>query len=269
MESLDRVKTVAVADALGAPYELGLHPGPGLPLDSFTLDRPGGEERPTVRILGGQAPYGTWTDDTQIVLMVLDALRRSPQDPVAAYRENLVAWERGAFTPAGVRLDVGIQTSSAIADLKQGVDPAPTHSSGNACLMVAIGVFAHGHGAEHLEPLVRSTHHSDKAAHDAQLLLGILSRAREGIEAVPAVDESLLPSMEPTGFSESTLYLAQHALQTTGSFLEGMAGINAAGGDTDSIGAVYGALCSVSGRPAPRNLLEGLVATAVLEQFAA
>ncbi|WP_193103916.1 ADP-ribosylglycohydrolase family protein [Brachybacterium sp. FME24] len=268
MNRLDIVKIVAVADALGAPYELGLHPGPGLPSNSFTLDGPNSPVRPTVRILGGEAPYGTWTDDTQIVLMVLDALRRAPSHPVAAYRENLIAWERGAFTPTGVRLDVGIQTSSAIADLKHGVDPAPTNSSGNACLMVAIGVFARGNGAEHLESLVRSTHHSDKAVHDAGRMLEILDNARDGIQAVPKVDVSLLPAMEPTGFSESTLYLAQYALQTSTSFLHGMDAINAAGGDTDSIGAVYGALCAVSGREAPRELVKSLVAGPVLEQYA-
>ncbi|GAA1318010.1 ADP-ribosylglycohydrolase family protein [Brachybacterium tyrofermentans] len=268
MNRLDIVSTVAVADALGAPYELGLHPGPGLSSSSFTIDTPEGAVRPTVRILGGEAPYGTWTDDTQIVLMVLDALRRAPSHPVAAYRENLIDWERGAFTPAGERLDVGIQTSSAIADLKRGVDPAPTTSSGNACLMVAIGVFARGNGAEHLEALVRTTHHSDKAVHDAQQLLEILDDARDGIEPVPTVDVSLLPTMEPTGFSESTLYLAQYALQTTESFLEGMDSITTAGGDTDSIGAVYGALCAVSGREAPQELRESLVAAELLERFA-
>ncbi|MGP9681075.1 MULTISPECIES: ADP-ribosylglycohydrolase family protein [unclassified Brachybacterium] len=268
MNRLDIVRSVAVADALGAPYELGLHPGPGLSSRTFTVDGPEGPARPTVRILGGDAPYGTWTDDTQIVLMVLDALRRAPSDPVTAYRENLIAWERGAFTPAGVRLDVGIQTSSAIAELKRGVDPTPTTSSGNACLMVAIGVFARGNGAEHLEALVRSTHHSDKAVRDAASMLTILDDARDGIEPVPPVDVVLLPAMTPTGFSESTLYLAQYALQTTTSFLEGMDSINAAGGDTDSIGAVYGALCAVSGREAPRELTETLVAGEVLEQYA-
>lgn len=263
---LDLVRTVAAADALGAPYELGLHPGRELPLDTFA---PGGE-RPRVRILGGEADYGTWTDDTQIVLMVLDALRRSPEDPVPAYRENLLAWRNGAFTAQGQRLDVGNQTSHAISRIARGEQVEPSTSSGNACLMVAIAVHASGAGAEHLEALVRTTHNGDKAAADASVLFDILSAAGAGAP-VPPVDPALFAQTPPSGFSEHTLIHARQRFHEAASFTEGIAAINAAGEDTDSIAAVFGALCAVAGgeaMAAPRGLLDELVGQELLERAA-
>src|SRR5699024_7589224 len=91
MDTKTLLPAVAVCDALGAPFEEAprRRRPDHLPERSFLAED---GTRPLVAILGGTALYGTFTDDTQIALAVVDALRRAPSDPLPAYRENLVAW---------------------------------------------------------------------------------------------------------------------------------------------------------------------------------
>lgn len=259
MSVLELVQSVAVGDALGAPYEDKI-PGslPRLPRESFLNPQTETPERKVVRVLGGRAPYGTWTDDTQVVLLVCDAIRRFPKDPTSAYRENLLAWEQGAFTPSGRRLDAGVQMRMALREIRAGRSTAPTRSSGNGCLMVAIGVYAAGRD-EHIEQLVRTTHNSDKAVSDAAALLDILHR-----HELPVISPAELAVTAPTGFSEDTLLHSIYRAQESSTFLEGIDQILAAGGDTDSIGAVYAAISATHGRPAPTELQHTLVGLDVI-----
>lgn len=254
MDTKTLLTAVAVCDALGAPFEeVPRRRRPDhLPERSFLAED---GTRPLVAILGGTALYGTFTDDTQIALAAVDALRRAPSDPLPAYRENLIAWGRGAFTVQGRRLDVGIQTSRAIRALARGRTPRPTDSSGNACLLVASAVYAErGDDRALIEGFVRTTHNSDEAVSSSAEFLRLVAwieggkKGREpltlGGERIDSIDIGAVP---PSGYSVHT------AIRALGAFASGLPMADAvrriclAGGDTDSIAAAYAVLATAEG----------------------
>lgn len=272
MNTKDMLTAVAICDALGAPFEdLGrLQERPDLPERSFLRED---GTRPRVSILGGKADYGTFTDDTQVMLMVVDALRRAPSDPLSAYRENLLAWGRGAFTVQGRRLDVGVQTRRAISRIQRGESTEPTDRSGNACLLVASAVYAEADMDEGLiESFVRTTHNSDEAVSSALEFLRIVQRIEDGQGGLGEltlggvrIDGQVVGMALPTGYSVHTAVCALAALRTGLPLDEAVREINLAGGDTDSIAAAYAVLATAAGISPDLELVHTMLGVEVIE----
>ena len=120
---------VAVGDALGVPAEF--------------------QPRGTFEITGmtgfgtHNQPPGTWSDDTSLTLCLADAMADNwtSRELLGKTAENFIRWfEDAEFTAHGNVFDIGISTSKAIRNLKNGVQPAESgcrgaNENGNGSLM--------------------------------------------------------------------------------------------------------------------------------------
>lgn len=118
----------AVGDALGVPVEF---------ISRSTL-----KAEPVTGMRGWgthNQPPGTWSDDTSLMLCLLEHLQYDLD--LNAVAESFVAWlNEGYMTPHGKVFDVGNATSKAIRRLAEGVAPEEAggtgeHDNGNGSLM--------------------------------------------------------------------------------------------------------------------------------------
>ncbi|MFS4095426.1 ADP-ribosylglycohydrolase family protein [Streptomyces sp. AF1A] len=251
----------AVGDALGAPFEFG-------PEGAFSARFPrpghGGE-----MCGGGGWDPGEATDDTQMAVLVAESLlERGGLDPADVFHR----FRRWAA--AGPK-DIGLQTEAVLT----GGDPWDTaatrhfqvsqRAAGNGALMRAApsAVYFARHGrAATLDAARRlsALTHGDAAAWEGTAVLHELVRvALAGGDPLGAVPEALAalhpdhreryavvldPGWHPDRATEFNgavwpcLGSAVWALRTTGSYEEAVRAAVDLGGDTDTVGAVTGAL---------------------------
>lgn len=118
----------AAGDALGVPVEFQ-------PREARTADPVRG-----MRGYGAHGqPPGTWSDDTSLMLSLLEGLKTGVDYRRQA--ELFVAWrDEARWTPHGEVFDIGGTTNQAISRLRRGVDPlaagpAGERDNGNGALM--------------------------------------------------------------------------------------------------------------------------------------
>jgi ADP-ribosyl-[dinitrogen reductase] hydrolase len=139
MTNADKIKGgiigLLVGDALGVPYEF--HARQEIPAkDEIEFEPPHGFRRAHA----GVSP-GTYSDDGAQALILLNSLLECGRFDAAHFAEGLVDWYDHGFMAVGSTVfDVGIQTASAIRELKKGVEPllaggADEYSNGNGSLM--------------------------------------------------------------------------------------------------------------------------------------
>lgn len=127
---LDGVMGVVVGDALGVPVE-------------FTSRMERTKDPVTgMREYGTHnQPKGTWSDDSSLMLAMLDSLIHSDgldyEDMMVRFRDWRVY---GKYTPHGTVFDIGITCANAIGKYRPGVDPlscgaSGEHDNGNGSLM--------------------------------------------------------------------------------------------------------------------------------------
>lgn len=86
-------------------------------------------------------PKGAWSDDTTMVLCLMESLARLKKIDYADIMNNFAKWvKKGEFTPTGVMFDIGNGTHNAIRKFMQGEEPLSCggndeHSNGNGSLM--------------------------------------------------------------------------------------------------------------------------------------
>jgi ADP-ribosylglycohydrolase len=124
-----------VGDALGVPYEF---------TDATRLPTPELiEMKPPVGFLRAHptAPFGAWSDDGAQALCLLASLLHCGSLDLGDFARRLVNWyEHGYMAVDSLVFDVGIQTSTALSAIKNGVPleqaaPATEFSNGNGSLM--------------------------------------------------------------------------------------------------------------------------------------
>lgn len=139
IELRDKIKGgiigLLVGDALGVPYEF--HARESIPFfDEIEFEPPDWFRRAHAGV-----PTGTYSDDGAQALILLNSLLECDKFDAAHFAQGLVDWYDKGFMAVGGRVfDVGIQTASAILELKSGVTPllaGGTHeySNGNGSLM--------------------------------------------------------------------------------------------------------------------------------------
>ena len=120
---------LAVGDAIGVPYEF-------IPRNRMKLN-------PAIDMIGYgtyNKEAGTWSDDTSLTLCLLDSLHSKNID-YNKIMDNFVSWYyNGLYTSDGNTFDVGITTSEAINNYKNGNNPllsglTDEDSNGNGSLM--------------------------------------------------------------------------------------------------------------------------------------
>ncbi|MGV3724410.1 MAG: ADP-ribosylglycohydrolase family protein [Actinomycetota bacterium] len=248
----------ALGDALGLPGERMSAPAIGKRFGR--LDR--------FRLLG---VTGFVSDDTEQAALIAQSLARHPEDPercAASFRRSLLGWF--ARLPWGV----GLATLRASFRIAAGIRPSGVRSAGNGAAMRAavIGVFFHDRPnarADFGRALAETTHLDDRAVAGALFVaelaacLCVAATVPEAFaSAARTVDEPQLaralsraatlaangvPTLEAAGELGVTGYVLHTVpfaafclLQHNDDPVRTLAAASAAGGDTDSIGAILG-----------------------------
>lgn len=276
----------ALGDALGLPAE---------GLSRRRLVRLGWNGRWRHRFLFGR---GMTSDDTEHTLLVAESLRRQPDDAQAFARD--LAW-RLRWWLLAVPAGVGFATLRACLKLWLGFPPdrSGVRSAGNGAAMrsAIIGAWFAGDRAK-IESFVRAatllTHTDSRAltgalavalcaesavlgrssAETLALLAAVspedrewqerLTLLRQGLEegwTLDAYSERIGCSAGITGYVHNTVPVALFAYLKGGEFRPALEDVLDGGGDTDTVGAIAGALlgCRSGAAALPREWLDGLV----------
>ena len=248
---------LAVGDALGTPYE-------GLPRGSFApvTDMAGGGHR--------GLPVGAWTDDTSLALCLAESLVARRAFDARDQMDRYLRWlQDGHWSSTGYAFGIGHTTSLALARYELTRDPTSSgrtepNSAGSGSLMrlAPVPLFFAADRAEAVRLSGESsrTTHANPVAVDACRYFGALvAGAAAGIdkeELFGLWEGSLVPEVaeiaggsfrregppESSGYAVHTLEAALWAFARTDSFRDGALLCVNLGGDTDTVGAVYGQL---------------------------
>ena len=230
----DCVLGLAVGDALGVPYEF-------MRRDSFTCTDMVGHGT-------HDQPAGTWSDDTSMTLAILDSFRELGRIDEDDIRSRFCDWCENNAYACDRLFDIGNATAAA---LRLGHGLAGERDNGNGSLMRtvplaftpatddevrAVSAITHAHPIS-TEACVRMVH----AARD--LIAGASARevaAAYGVDADKARDD-----VRSTGFVLATYDAALWCLANTGTYADcALMAVNL-GDDTDTTGAVAGALAGI------------------------
>ena len=194
-----------------------------------------------------QLPPGYWTDDSSMAMCVMDSYVRTGGYDLKDIGMTFWRWlKEGYFSSIdGQSFDVGGATYSACSaiGLKGSLVNGTEESQGNGSIMRFAPSF-----------LIACAEKRPKIMHEVSDLTHSSARVREVVDRLGRIlDEHLAgvrtsavsmyetrEEINNSGWAVSTLEAALWAFNTTESFEEGMIAAVNLGGDSDSIGAVYG-----------------------------
>ncbi len=267
MQALDRMKGcllgLAVCDALGASVEF-LEPGEFEPLTGM---RGGGTHN---------LKPGYWTDDTSMALCLAESLIKCNGFNEKDVMDRWVRWMReGYMSSTGECFDVGNTTRMALenyirtSDIFSGVDGAGMQGNAPIMRLAPIVMFYHENQEKAMNVAVKScvlTHSSVECMEATEyfaclIMRGLKGKSKEEIftsglfefcntsfsSRVRAIDKGSYREKDEqqisnSGYIISTLETAMWVFYHTHSFREGALKAVNLGGDSDTIGAVYGQL---------------------------
>jgi ADP-ribosyl-[dinitrogen reductase] hydrolase len=252
---------LGVGDALGASLEF----------------EPPGTFEPIDDMLGG-GPFdlapGEWTDDTSMALCLAESLVETGGfDPVDQLERYVRWWRDGYLSSTGTCFDIGIQTSSALAEFERTGSATPAspnpEAAGNGSLMRLCPVpmfYAHDLD-EAVEMSGRSsltTHPAPRCVDACRYFGALIAAAANGTpkdelldrgfwrwgELHPEIEEvargSFLerepPEIKGSGYVVRSLEAALWAFDRSDNFRAGALLAVNLGDDADTTGAVFGSL---------------------------
>ena len=229
----DCVYGLAVGDALGVPYEFRGR-------DTFECSGMVGHGT-------HDQPAGTWSDDTSMTLATCDSIREKGRIDVDDIRERFVAWYTHDAYTCDRLFDIGGATSRA---LSTGRGCAGERDNGNGSLMRivplafvandnevrAVSAITHAHPTS-TEACVRMVH----------VARGLISGENAWQEAVSeGIDpEKPRDAIASGGYVLHTFEAALWCLANTRSYRDCVLTAVNLGSDTDTTGAVAGALAGI------------------------
>ena len=193
-------------------------------------------------------PPGHWTDDGSMAMCVMDSYVRKGGYDLKDIGNTFVRWYRDGYLSSmdGQSFDVGGATAMAMHEIAIGnLVNGSEDSQGNGSIMR----FAPSY-------LIARALNRSEIMHEVSDLTHDSARVREVVDRFAAVLDEHLDNKRTTARSEyttreevnnsgwavSTLEAALWAFNTTEDFEDGMIAAVNLGGDSDSIGAVYGQL---------------------------
>ena len=246
---------LAIGDALGTTFEFS------------SRQRAQAAE---IEMIGGGPfglPPGYWTDDTSMALCLADSLIEKGFDTNDQMNRYVQWYESGYRSSTGKCFDIGRTTLRSLALYKKtansecGVVRESDAGNGSIMRLAPIAIWAFKYGlkqAIHYAVTSSKTTHGSKECLDACaylseiLYLALGGETKETILA-PKSDpaqsiatkisdfSNLTPATAPnTGYVVDTLKSALWAFEATDDFESGMKKVIRLGGDTDTIGAIYG-----------------------------
>lgn len=252
---------LAIGDTLGMPLEFKQR-GSFTPIEALEEGGP------------FNLPLGYWTDDTSMALCLADSILEKQGYDSYDVMERYTRWrDEGYRSSTGVCFDIGTQVSAAVNRYKEqptvSVNEQRTTSAGNGCIMrlapVVIASVSAGNSLDDTMQLSavsgRETHYSQLAEEATALFGGMLYKAvsvtsknevlqfsdlggstTELVRILQEAKNKVADDLKPTGYVVDTLEVAVWAFMTTDSFKDGALKAVNLGGDSDTIGAVYGQL---------------------------
>lgn len=224
----------AVGDALGVPYEFKSR-------DSFEcagMDGYGTHDQPA----------GTWSDDTSMALAICDSCRELKCIDINDIRERFVSWFcDGAYTCDGL-FDIGNATAEA---LRIGHGLAGEWDNGNGSLMRTIPLAFVDAADDEIRAVSAITH-----AHptSTEACVAMVGAARSLIAGTTAREVALVYGVDPDkprtevrsgGYVLDTFDAALWCLANTSNYRDCVLLAVNLGDDTDTTGAVAGALAGI------------------------
>jgi ADP-ribosyl-[dinitrogen reductase] hydrolase len=261
-----------IGDALGVPYEF--HPASAIPARELI------DMTPPARFRRAHASVkpGTWSDDGALALCLLDSLIEKDGLDLANLAAKFLAWGSSGYLAVDGRVfDIGIQTSHAFDNLKNGMapetaGPCDVENNGNGSLMRALPLALWHRGSDdelvglaHAQSLV--THGHPHAQVCCALYVLVAKRLLENIPMIeaweraeqdlaalyhdlphaPALDFVLsLKSHAPqgSGYVVDSLWSAKSACQES-TFAGVVKAAIALGNDTDTTACIAGGLAGI------------------------
>lgn len=167
MNEISRLKGglygLLIGDALGVPYEF--HPASAIPPRELI------DMIPPARFRRAHASVkpGTWSDDGALALCLLDSLLEKDGLDLADLAVKFLEWGGNGYLAVDRRVfDIGIQTSQAFENLKNGMSPetagpCDVNNNGNGSLMRALPLALWHRGND--EELVSLAHAQSLVTH--------------------------------------------------------------------------------------------------------
>ena len=192
-------------------------------------------------------PAGYWTDDGSMAMCVMDSVVRTGGYDLRNIGHTFVRWLFDGYLSSvdGRSFDVGSATYGSVSSIRRGnLVNGREESQGNGSIMR----FAPSHllaralkRPEIIHEVSDLTHASRTVRKTCDELAGVLDEHLAGRRTTRGPGAELARSDVPnSGWCVETLTAALWAFNTTDSFEEGMIAAVNLGGDSDSIGAVYG-----------------------------
>ena len=191
-------------------------------------------------------PPGHWTDDSSMAFCIAESLVRKKHYDLSDIARNFVRWyEDGFLSSLDYAFDIGTATATACIamrdrkQLRNGFDDA----QGNGSIIRLAPAYIWCYGEK--DPAIRHeisdlTHDSRKVRETVDLMTQICDEhmlgKRTGTKSLYKTREEV----DNSGWVVSTLHAALWAFEITSTFEDGMIASVNLGGDSDSIGAVYG-----------------------------
>ena len=190
---------------------------------------------------------GCWTDDGSMALCVMDSVVRTGGYDLQDIGNTFVKWlfEGYLSSKEGKSFDIGAATAHGVSSIRLGsLKNGSEESQGNGSIMrfAPSYLLARSLGQRRIIHEVSDLTHSSSAVRRVcDELAAVLDEHLEGQRTERGPGRELVRALVPnSGWCVDTLAAALWAFKTTESFEEGMIAAVNLGGDSDSIGAVYG-----------------------------
>lgn len=230
----DCVYGQAVGDALGVPYEFKSR-------DSFECSDMDGYGT-------HNQPIGTWSDDTSMSLAICDSYRELGRIDVGDIRDKFVSWYRdGAYTCDGL-FDIGNATAKA---LHAGHGLAGEWDNGNGSLMRTIPLAFTDATDDEVRAVSAITHAHSTSTEACVAMVGAArsliagANGREAALACGVNFDKPRDEVRSGGYVLDTFEAALWCLANTSNYRDCVLLAVNLGSDTDTTGAVAGALAGI------------------------
>ena len=191
-------------------------------------------------------PAGYWTDDSSMAFCVADSLVKLKRYDLKDIAETFVRWYfDGFWSSLDEAFDVGGATASACNKIRyRGLLKNGSESSqGNGSIMRFAPSYIWNYGAGDnriLHEISDLTHDSHKVRETIDLMVQVCDEHIQGGRTTVKSIYGSRDEVNNSGWAVSTLQAALWAFETTDSFEDGLIAAVNLGGDSDSIGAVFG-----------------------------
>lgn len=190
---------------------------------------------------------GDWTDDTAMALAVIDSLiqnngKIAPDDIMNKWADW---YEQGKYSSNGKCFDIGCGTLMAIRDYFSRRVASQQESKGNGSIMrlapTVILDYINGNWDCKASLAVSNLTHNNKYVQDiVKTMCTVIFDHFEGVKTDIQSCYKNRREVSNSGLAGATLNSALWAFHSTNTFEEGLIAAVNLGGDSDSIGAVYG-----------------------------